>query len=83
MPRKTQVRKGKRGTRRMRRSHKSKSMRSTRKSYKYRSRGGCENGTCLTESTTPQWISKGGDGETINKDINSYVNDKIFYSQSN
>jgi hypothetical protein len=78
MPRKTQFKKSKRGTRNMR---KSKRM-SRHKTRKYRGKGGCSNGTCMSNSS-PQWNSKGGDPEAISKDINNYVTDGSFYSSAN
>jgi hypothetical protein len=76
---KTQFKKSKR--RNVRKSRSTRSIRSRKFRRSISRKGGCSNGTCVTESTTPQWISKGGDSE-ISKDINNYTTDSIFYSPS-
>ncbi len=87
MPRKTHFKKSKRGSKNMRKSiRRSKRIPRSlyKKSRKYRGRGGCADGTCLTETTTPQWISKGGtDTELISKDIYNHTTDQMFYSSAN
>lgn len=81
MPGKTHFKKSKRGTRNMRKS-KRVSRHYKSKSRKYRGKGGCSNGTCMS-NLSPQWNSKGGDPEAISKDINNYVTDGSFYSSVN
>ena len=63
-----------------RKNSRSRTIKSMPKRYKYRVKGGCENGTCLSSNSQP-WISKGGSYlELLNKDIYNHTTDDIFYS---
>ena len=73
MPRKTQIRVKTRCKRGNKSRTNSKSRSSKRNTFKYRGRGGCENGSCLT-TNGPEW--KGG---SISKDMYDYTTDKTFY----
>lgn len=82
MPRKTQNKS--RNVRKTRKIRKSKTInRNKSKPRRYRVKGGCENGTCLSPNSPP-WITKGGYLEhAINKDIYDHATDQSFYSSAN
>lgn len=82
MPRKNQNKS--RNVRKTRKTRNRKNKSINTKSRRYRVKGGCENGTCLSPNSPP-WISKGGSylEDILNKDLYDHTTDKSFYSSAN